>query len=437
MANKLFFRHALLPFGWAQNVTVNIISGLISDIEVNTLPDGATYDIALPGMVNLHSHSFQRAMAGLAEVRHASSDSFWTWRDLMYRFALQMSPDDIAVVATQAFVEMLEGGFCHVAEFHYLHHAPDGQEYDDIGEMAVRIAEAASITGIDLTLLPVFYAHAGFGRQVPALEQRRFVNSIASYERLYDRCAAVAAVGIAPHSLRAAMPDELLLLSELAGTKPVHIHIAEQIAEIEQCVALYGQRPVEYLLNHLPVDKNWCLIHATHTTAQERADISALNAVIGLCPVTEANLGDGIFPARDFSGAWGIGSDSNICIGVRDELRMLEYSQRLHFHQRNVMAGDITRATATALYQKAIEGGDQAVGRKGGFVVGEAANIVGLIGDDPDSALASWVFASRNSQVPHVWARGNKVVSDGRHMLAEINQSRFDAVVRRLNLGTP
>ncbi|OYV29032.1 MAG: formimidoylglutamate deiminase, partial [Acidocella sp. 20-61-6] len=299
-------------------------------------------------MVNLHSHSFQRAMAGLAEVRSTVSDSFWTWRDLMYRFALQMSPDDVAVVATQAFIEMLEGGFCHVAEFHYLHHALNGQEYDDIGEMAVRISEAAAITGIDLTLLPVFYAHAGWGGQAPASEQRRFINSFDRYVRLYERCAAVAATGVAPHSLRAVTLDELLLLNEMAGTRPVHIHISEQTAEVEACVAWHGQRPVEYLLNHAPVDRNWCLVHATHANAQERASIALAGAVVGLCAVTEANLGDGIFAARDFAGAWGIGSDSNVCIGVADELRTLEYSQRLLYRERNVMANNITRSTATA-----------------------------------------------------------------------------------------
>ena len=436
MADKLFFRHALLPGGWAQNVAVSIKSGLINGIAPDSRLDGEVYDIALPGMVNLHSHSFQRAMAGLAEVRSTASDSFWTWRALMYRFALQMSPDDVTAVAVQAFIEMLEGGFCHVAEFHYLHHAPDGQEYDDIGEMAVRIAEAAAITGIDITLLPVFYAHAGWGGQAATFEQRRFVNSINRYSRLHERCGAVAATGVAPHSLRAVMLDELLLLNEMAGTRPVHIHIAEQTAEVEACVAWHGQRPVEYLLNHAPVNKNWCLVHATHANVHELAGVTVAGAVVGLCPVTEANLGDGIFAARDYLGAWGIGSDSNICIGVADELRALEYSQRLLLRERNVMASDITRSTATALFQKAIEGGGQAVGEKAGIIVGQPANIIGLIGDEPDSALARWVFAGRKSQVPHVWARGNKVVSDGQHVLAEASQRRFDAVMARLIAST-
>ncbi len=435
MANKLFFRYALLPGGWAQNVALSINSGLISGISFDTPPDGLTYDIALPGMVNLHSHSFQRAMAGLAEVRSTVSDSFWTWRDLMYRFALQMSPDDVAVVATQAFIEMLEGGFCHVAEFHYLHHALNGQEYDDIGEMAVRISEAAAITGIDLTLLPVFYAHAGWGGQAPASEQRRFINSFDRYVRLYERCAAVAATGVAPHSLRAVTLDELLLLNEMAGTRPVHIHISEQTAEVEACVAWHGQRPVEYLLNHAPVDRNWCLVHATHANAQERASIALAGAVVGLCAVTEANLGDGIFAARDFAGAWGIGSDSNVCIGVADELRTLEYSQRLLYRERNVMANNITRSTATALFQKAIEGGGQALGENAGIIIGQPANIIGLTGDEPESALAHWVFASRKSQVSHVWVRGKRVITDGQHVLGATSQRRFDAVVARLRGG--
>jgi formiminoglutamate deiminase len=350
----------------------------------------------------------------------------------MYRFALRMTPEDVEAVATQAFVEMLESGFCSVAEFHYLHHAPDGTPYDDIAEMAARIGAAAQAVGIELTLLPVFYAHAGFGGVPPAPGQRRFVNSLDAYERLYARCAGISAAGVAPHSLRAVTPEELIALTGIAGDRPLHIHIAEQTGEVEDCLAWSGMRPVEFLLNHAPVGKNWCLVHATHADASERAGILAAEAVIGLCPVTEANLGDGIFPAHDFSGGWGIGSDSNVLIGVAEELRMLEYSQRLLLRQRNVMADAAIRDIATSLYQRAVAGGGQAVAAGGGLVVGAAANIVTLAGDDPEIALARWVFATRAPQVQDVWVRGARCVTGGRHSLAEASRRRFDAVVKNL-----
>ena len=431
----MYFRHALLQGGWARDVRISVRAGVISAVEAGVAPSGEAHGIALPGMVNLHSHSFQRAMAGLTESRGNSTDSFWTWRDLMYRFALRMTPDDVEAVATLAFIEMLESGFSSVAEFHYLHHAPDGSPYDDIAEMATRIAAAADAVGIDLTLLPVFYAHAGFGGTAPAPEQRRFINTLATYEKLYARCRQLSAAGVAPHSLRAVTPEELTTLTELAGERPLHIHIAEQTAEVEACLAWSGMRPVEFLLNHAPVAKNWCLVHATHADAHERAGIHAAGAVIGLCPVTEANLGDGIFPSHDFPGRWGIGSDSNVLISVAEELRMLEYSQRLLLRQRNVMASATITHTATALYQNAVIGGAQALGTQAGLVPGAAANIVTLEGDDPDLALARSVFAARAPQVRDVWVRGEKHVIGGRHRLAEQAQKRFDTVVKNLLQG--
>lgn len=432
MEKRLFFRHALLPGGWAERVAISIVDGRISALETGAMPSGDIHAIALPGMPNLHSHTFQRAIAGLTETRGATADSFWTWRDLMYRFALRMTPDDVEAVATQAFVEMLEGGFSSVAEFHYLHHAPDGTPYDDIAEMAARIAAAAAATGIDLLLLPVFYAHAGFGGQAPAPGQRRFINSLDSYGKLFERCGQLSAAGVAPHSLRAVTPEELTQLVHLAGARPLHIHIAEQTAEVEECRAWSGQRPIEYLLRQAPVARNWCLVHATHATDGELAGMAAAGAVVGLCPITEANLGDGIFPAHAFTGAWGVGSDSNVLVGAAEELRMLEYSQRLQVRQRNVMASAATRDTATSLYQQAVAGGAQALGTEAGLAVGAAANIVTLAGDSPEHALARAVFAARTPQVQNVWVRGKQLVTDGRHALAEAAQTRFDAVVQSL-----
>jgi len=429
---RLFFRHALLPTGWAENVAVRIAGGRIHAVEPGEAAAGPVHGIGLPGMANVHSHSFQRAMAGLTERRGTGDDSFWTWRELMYRFALRMTPDDVEAVARLAFIEMLESGFTSVAEFHYLHHAPDGREYDDIAEMATRIAAAAAQVGIELTLLPVFYAHAGFGGLPPAPAQRRFVNNLDRYARLYERCATLSAAGVAPHSLRAVTPDEVARLAALAGTRPVHIHIAEQTAEVEACLAWSGLRPIEHLLRHAPVGANWCLVHATHATAGERAGMAAAGAVAGLCPITEANLGDGIFPARGYAGAWGIGSDSNVQISVAEELRLLEYSQRLLYRSRNVMARAAQPATATALFTSAQAGGAQALGAPGGLAVGNPANILGLAGDDPDTALAHWVFTSRMPLVRDVWVRGAHRVAGGAHPLAADARRRFDAVVHVL-----
>ena len=432
MGNELFFRHALLPTGWAENVRLIITGGVISGVETEGAAQGDVGTIALPGMPNLHSHSFQRALAGLTEHRGAGEENFWTWRDLMYRFALQMDPDDVEAVATQAFVEMLEGGFSAVAEFHYLHHAPDGTPYGDIAEMASRVGVAAAATGIDLTLLPVFYAHAGFGGTPPAAAQRRFINGLDSYAKIHERCRQISNTGVAPHSLRAVTPEELSVLSALAGGAPLHIHIAEQTGEVDDCVAWSGLRPIDWLLRHAPVAANWCLVHATHVTVAECAGITASGAVVGLCPITEANLGDGVFPAQEFLGKYGIGSDSNVLIGVAEELRMLEYSQRLALRQRNVMATEAGRTTAKAMFQNAVAGGAQALGMMGGLVVGAPANIVTLAGDNPDIALSQFVFATRAPVVKDVWVRGRQCVRDGRHELAERSRMRFDTVVKKL-----
>ena len=302
-AKTLFFSHALLPTGWSQNIRLTHDAGVITAIAPGTAEDAEPHAIALPGLPNLHSHTFQRAMAGLAEYRGPGTDNFWSWREQMYRFALKMSPEDVEATAAQAFAEMLESGFTSVAEFHYLHHAPDGTPYPNIAEMAERIAAAAAQTGIHLVLLPVFYAHSNFGGHPPTEGQRRFITNLKSFTTLYEKCQALAATGIAPHSLRAVTPDELNNLIPLAKHRPFHLHISEQTKEVEDCLAWSAQRPVEWLLDHAKVAPNWCLIHATHITATERAGIENSGAVAGLCPITEANLGDGIFNGVQYAAA--------------------------------------------------------------------------------------------------------------------------------------
>jgi formiminoglutamate deiminase len=427
----LFFKSALLPSGWVKNMRLKHANGLIAEIETNTTPAPGEdiHGIALPGMPNLHSHTFQRAMAGLAEHRVNFTESFWSWRSVMYRFAQNLSPDDIEIIATQAFIEMLETGFCSVAEFHYLHHRPNGAPYANIAETASRIAAAAAATGISLLLLPVFYAHANFGGLPPAPEQCRFINDLDSFEKLLTACRSLGPTGIAPHSLRAVTPAELQTLVAMAGNSPIHIHIAEQMQEVRDCISWSGARPVEFLLRNAPVGPNWCLVHATHADATERVAMAQAQATVGLCPITEANLGDGIFDAGHYlgqGGKFGIGTDSNVLISAAQELRQLEYSQRLARQERNILA------SSTDLYQHAAQGGAAALGQAPGLQPGAPANIVTLDTHGNDSALAQSIFASRENRVDSVWVLGRKCVSNGRHPMAQASRSRFQAVIAKL-----
>ncbi|MBR0811104.1 formimidoylglutamate deiminase [Bradyrhizobium diazoefficiens] len=448
---RLHFASALLPSGWANDVRVVITAGAIAEVTPGVTPAAGDerHAIALPGLASLHSHAFQRGMAGLAELRGDSTDTFWTWRETMYRFALAMTPDDVASVATLLYVEMLEQGFTRVGEFHYLHHDRDGSLYADIAEMAARIAQAAEASGIALTLLPSFYAHGSFGGAAPHAGQRRFICSVDQFAALISASRkAISAlpganIGIAPHSLRAVTPDELAAIIPLADGGPVHIHAAEQVREVEDCLAWSGRRPVQWLMAHAPVDRRWCLIHATHTTDEEVAAFAGTGAVAGLCPITEASLGDGIFPAREFldaGGAFGIGTDSNVLVGVTDELRQLEYGQRLKHRARNVLSAGAGRSTGRTLFDHALAGGAQALAQPTvGLAAGARADIVtldtthpSLAGRAGDAAIDGWVFAAGTGAIDCVWAGGRKVVEGGRHRLRQAARERFNATVRRL-----
>lgn len=442
-------RQALLASGWAKNVRISIEGGRIAALETNAAAAAGDerHDTVLSGMPNLHSHAFQRGMAGLAETRGPGSDSFWSWRNVMYRFALSMTPDDVEAVAAQLYVEMLEAGFTRVGEFHYLHHDKDGGHYGDIGEMAARIAAAAAETGVALTLLPVFYAHAGFGGTAPGEGQRRFINDLDSYAALLERCRALAdglpegVTGVAPHSLRAVTPEELTAVVAMAADRPIHIHIAEQVKEVEDSIAWSGRRPVEWLLENQTVDDRWCFIHATHMTEGETRGMAQAGAIAGLCPVTEANLGDGTFPAPDFfpaGGRFGVGSDSNVLIGLPDELRQLEYSQRLAHRARNVLAVP-GGSTGRALFDGALAGGAAALGTKAGIATGNAADLVGVrtrhgLDLAGDGLLDGWIFAN-GADVDCVWVNGRKQVEGGRHRLREAIGRRFAATMRALAGG--
>ncbi|TIX27758.1 formimidoylglutamate deiminase [Mesorhizobium sp.] len=446
----IFAEQALLPDGWHNNVRITLANGRITAVEsgATTLAGDECHAILLPGMPNLHSHAFQRGMAGLAELRGPSADSFWSWREVMYRFALSMTPGQVEAVAAQLYVEMLEAGFSRVGEFHYLHHDRDGKPYDNLAEMADRIAAAAGETGIGLTLLPVFYAHSSFGGAAPNEGQRRFINDVNRFSRLIEksresvRALNQAVVGVAPHSLRAATPEELAEVAEIVPDGPIHIHIAEQVKEVEDCLAWSGARPVEFLLGHAKVDKRWCLIHATHMTDAETVAMARSGAIAGLCPITEANLGDGTFAAPLFienGGRFGVGSDSNVLIGLPDELRQLEYSQRLAHRARNVLAV-AGGSTGRALFDAALDGGRVALGAGASAIAaGAFADLVSLDPKNPslagktgDAILDAWIFAN-GSKVDCVWVHGQKQVSGGRHARREAIAERFRSVMTALS----
>ena len=440
------FTTALLPEGWADDVVIAVEHGVIADMSVggpcppftDRLPGAA-----IPGIPNLHSHAHQRAAAGLTERSGPESsggaDSFWTWRQTMYRAAAAITPEDLEVIARHAFIEMLQGGYTHVAEFHYLHHAPDGRPYADPAEMSRRLVAAAEAAGIGLTLLPVLYAAGGFGGEAVEAGQRRFACDADGFAALRAALPAPApghVHGIAPHSLRAVPPDALRAALEAAPSGPIHIHVAEQTREVEECLASRGQRPVAWLLDHHGVDARWCLIHATHVDGAEVARMAASGAVVGLCPTTEADLGDGIFPADAYiqaGGRLGIGSDSQVAAGWADELRLLEWGQRLVTHRRTVLAGGPGRSTGRTLVEAAAMAGAQASGIAAGQIeIGMRADITVLDPVRPgDAALDTAVFAPRRP-VRHVVVRGDCVVRDGQHGLATVAAEAFRRVLDRL-----
>ncbi len=435
---RLLLEEAWLPGGWARDVGLEVEGGTVARV-VPGAPAGfgeTRAGRAIPGLPNLHSHLFQRAMAGLAERRGPGADSFWTWRQVMYGFLSRLGPEDVEAVAAQAMVEMLERGFTALAEFHYLHHAPDGTPYVNPAEMAQRIAAAAAGTGMGLTLLPVLYTHGGFGSLPPGEGQRRFLNGTDAYLRLLDASRRALApldgarLGVAPHSLRAATGAQIAEVLAAHPEDPVHIHVAEQMAEVEACVAWCGQRPVEHLLATQPVGPRWCAVHATHMTAEETRDLAASGAVAGLCPITEANLGDGFFNAVAYAGAWGVGSDSNVEVTAPGELRLLEYGQRLLHRGRNLLARGEGRSTGEDLYAAALAGGAQACGRDIGRIAeGARADLVWLA---PGTTLDDYVFVAGPAAVREVMVGGRTVVRDGRHAAREAIAARFARTVARL-----
>jgi formimidoylglutamate deiminase len=399
--------------------------------------------LVVPGMPNLHSHAFQRAMAGLAERAGPDGDNFWRWREVMYRFLAVLTPDDVEAIAAQLYVECLQHGYTSIAEFHYLHNAPDGSRYDDPAELSHRIIAAARASGIGLTLLPVLYRHAQFGGTRPTDGQRRFILTQDEYASLYQSLSGQTALGVAPHSLRAVTPEELAAAITIAGDARIHIHIAEQEKEVADCIAWSGARPVAWLLDHAPVDQRWCLVHATHMDDGERRRLASSAAVVGLCQTTEANLGDGIFPLRSFlaeGGRFGIGSDSNVCTSPVEELRWLEYVRRLETRARNVTETRQGASVATGLYARSLAGGAQALGRRtAGIAPGNRADLIvldtdhpALVGRSGDALLDAWLFSGNATPVRHVMVGGEWVIRDGVHRAQAPIAAAFARSMRRL-----
>jgi formimidoylglutamate deiminase len=448
-----FAERALLPAGWANNVRFEVgADGLLTKVQADAKRQGAELmnGPVVPGMPNLHSHAFQRAMAGLAEVAGNPNDSFWTWRDLMYRLVGQISPQQLGVIARQLYIEMLKGGFTSVAEFHYVHHDTSGKPYANPAELALQVSQAASSVGIGMTLLPVLYTHSGFGGLAPNEGQRRFINSTESYLELQSRLKPLVAaqpaqaLGLCLHSLRAVTPQQISeVLAASDKQCPVHIHIAEQQKEVDDCLAWSGRRPLQWLFDNVDVDERWCLVHATHAEPDEVAAMARSRAVAGLCLTTEANLGDGIFPAVDYiaqGGRWGIGSDSHVSLSVVEELRWLEYGQRLRDQRRNRLYRADQPMVGRALYDAALLGGAQAMGQPiGALEVGKRADWLVLDGNDPylatasgDAILNRWLFAGGDRQVREVMVNGRWVIREGRHADEEQSRQAFAQVLREL-----
>ena len=451
--SNLFFASALLPDGWAEDVlvTTDERGRIVSATPGAACPADAERfaGAAVAGIANLHSHAHQRAIAGMGESSGEGSDSFWSWREVMYRALDRMEPEDFEAVAAQLYVETLKAGFTAVAEFHYLHHDRDGSAYADPAEMSHRAVAAARTAGLPITLLPVLYNASGFGGTPPTAGQRRFIHDGAGFARLTEALRGAygessdVRLGIAPHSLRA-VPDGLLTETVAANPQgPIHIHIAEQRREVEDCLAFRSRRPVEHLLETQPVDGRWCLIHATHMTDAEVAGVAASGAVAGLCPTTEANLGDGFFAAESYmaqGGRWGIGSDSHISVSPVEDLRWLEYGARLTSGRRTVLAGGPRRSTARRLVEDAQAGGAQATGFEAGRIAaGLRADLVVLDTDHPllaarrgDALLDGWIFAGNAPLVRDVVIAGRAIVRDRRHPREEEIADRFKKTLGRL-----
>lgn len=436
---KYFAREALLPKGWARDVAISVDKGEIVEVAASSRGGERLAGPVLPGMANLHSHAFQRAMAGLAEMRGPGEDDFWTWRELMYRFVERVTPRQVKAIATQLYAELLAHGYTAVAEFHYVHH-PAG--------LLMSHLEAARDAGIAITLLPSLYKWSGFGLQPLQPRQKRFASGVAdiisSVEKLRSHVSPDVRLGVAPHSLRAVDPRALKeLVAAAPADAPIHIHAAEQTREVQDCKRALGKRPVEWLLTELAIDQRWCVVHATHLTDEETRALAASGAVAGLCPTTEGNLGDGIFPLAEYraaAGRYGIGGDSHVSRDPADELRLLEYFQRVVARKRSVVASPRSPSVGTTLWLEAAAGGAQALGRRMGAIApGMRADLVvldpenvDLAGRTGDAIANALIFSGAQSLVRDVMVAGRWVVRQKRHAKARAAAAAYKRALKQL-----
>jgi len=458
MTKKVWAASALLANGWASQVEISIddtgdIASIRSDVDYQ---QGEKFEVLIPGIPNVHSHAHQRAMSGLGEranrAADGSSDSFWSWRKVMYHYLERIQPEHLQHIAAQLYLEMLKHGYTCVGEFQYLHHDQSGQAYDNRAEMSLQCLQAANEVGLGFTALPVLYRYGGFGDAEPLDGQKRFLNNADGFIEIVDqlqqacRGDANCSVGIAPHSLRAVNRDLLANVIEQLGIgnlAAIHVHIAEQRKEVDDCLAWSQQRPVEWLMNHFEIDQNWCLIHATHMTETETTNLARSGGIAGICPVTEGNLGDGFFNAPDYfsqNGNWAIGSDSHTTTDPVEELRWFEYGQRLLSGQRNVLVSDQHRNTGRSLLEGCWQGGALAIGRKIGlietgyradFVVLDTAN-PRLYGRVEDELLDSWIFSGSDNLVKQVYVGGKQLIKDGHHVNEVSIASHFRSTLDQL-----
>jgi formimidoylglutamate deiminase len=454
--HRLFARLALTSEGWLDHALIDIRKdGRIASVtQCNTPPDNIeTFDLILPGMSNVHSHAFQRAMAGLTETAGGKhDDNFWSWRQVMYLFKQKLTPPQVEIIARHLYIELLKQGYTSVGEFHYLHHDTNGAPYTNPAELSQRIINAAHDSGIHLTLLPVYYETSTFGGKPATEGQKRFIHTLDGYCALIKSLQAMqndgVNLGIAPHSLRAVSDSSLKALLEtlpslgMAGC-PIHIHISEQTKEVDECINWSGKRPVAWLCDNADIGDNWCLIHSTHANDTELAAIAQSNAVVGLCPTTEANLGDGIFQHEAFlklGGRFGIGSDSNVCISPWEELKQMEYAQRLITRRRNVLCSDDTPSVGRTLYTHAASGGAQALGLQSGSIApGMRADLIAIHTNSPlltnkqkDQILDTLVFIAPSGSVSHVWVGGQCIISEGQHMLEVQSAQDYQRVMQEI-----
>lgn len=458
MPQSFFVAKALLAEGWAENVLIEVSdNGIIETIAPNSIPNNAKtkssdslLGILIPGMPNLHSHAFQRAFAGFSETRGQVNDSFWTWRKTMYQFIETLDPEQAFIIARQLYIEMLKAGYTSVAEFHYLHHDNKGEQYSDPALMSHSVINGALAAGINLTHLPVYYRYSSFNEQAASTGQQRFTHQPDDYFRLVDSLFKSYGsehqvnIGIAPHSLRAVSGADINAAIEVLdcfdAQAPIHIHIAEQMAEVNDCLSHTGQRPVQHLFDQCDVNKRWCLVHATHMNEQEAWELAASGAVAGLCLTTEANLGDGFFPAKNYleqQGYFGIGSDSHISVSAMEELRLLEYGQRLLHQNRAVLCDEETPSVGRYLYQGALEGGARALNRNTGKIAeGQQADWLILDENNPslfskkdDQILDAMIFASNINPIKDVMVSGKWVIRDSHHELESESLLAFRKVL--------